>query len=146
MGFRISHPKIELELQLYEVEKLHIHEEIITESVEKLIKTFKDDMYAKHPILVDRETLIVLDGTHRTWAFKHSGYKLIPVCFMNYKNPNIMVKSWFRTIIERKKTSKDVLADLKELGYTLQETGEDELQTKIDNKKFTIGMITSHIP
>jgi hypothetical protein len=143
MGFRISHPKIELELQLYEVEKLHIHEEIITESVEKLIKTFKDDMYAKHPILVDRETLIVLDGTHRTWAFKHSGYKLIPVCFMNYKNPNIMVKSWFRTIIERKKTSKDVLADLKELGYTLQETGEDELQTKIDNKKFTIGIITS---
>ena len=29
--FRVSHHKIELELQLYEIEKLHIHEEIITE-------------------------------------------------------------------------------------------------------------------
>ena len=76
--FRILHPKIALELRLYEVEKLHIHEEIIPESVEKLIKAFKEDTYAKHPILVDKETLVVLDGMHRTWAFKHLGYKLIP--------------------------------------------------------------------
>ena len=31
MVFCVSHPKIELELQLYEIEKLHIHEEIIIE-------------------------------------------------------------------------------------------------------------------
>ncbi len=129
MVFRVSHPKIELELQLYEVEKL--------------IKAFKEDHYAKHLILVDRETLIILDCMHRTWAFKHSGYKLIPVCFMNYKNSNIMVKSWFRTIIEGQETRKDVLIDLKELGYTLQETVEDELQTKIEKKEFTIGIVTS---
>jgi len=143
MVFRVSHPKIELELQLYEIEKLHIHEEIITESVQKLIQSFKEDRYAKHPILVDKETLIVLDGTHRTWTFKHSGYKLIPVCLMNYKNPNIMVKSWFRTIIKRQETSKYLLVDLKELGYILNETVKDELKTKIDKKEFSLGIITA---
>ena len=143
MVFRVSHPKIELELQLYEIEKLHIHEEIITESVEKLIQSFKEDRYAKHPILVDKETLIVLDGTHRIWAFKHAGYKLIPVCLMNYKNPNIMVKSWFRTIIKRQETSKDLLVDLKELGYMLNETVKDELQIKIDKKEVSLGIITA---
>ncbi|RLI47884.1 hypothetical protein DRO61_07260, partial [Candidatus Bathyarchaeota archaeon] len=142
MVFRVSHPKIELELQLYEIEKLHIHEEIITESAEKLIKTFKDDEYAKHPILVDKETLVVLDGTHRIWAFKHTGYKLIPVCFMDYKNPNIIVKSWFRTITKRQETSKNVIIDIKDLGYTLRETSKDELQTRIDKNKCTICIIT----
>jgi disulfide oxidoreductase YuzD len=142
MVFRVSHPKIELELQLYEIEKLHIHEEIITESAEKLIKTFKDDEYAKHPILVDKETLVVLDGTHRIWAFKHAGYKLIPVCFMDYKNPNIIVKSWFRTITKRQETSKNVIIDIKDLGYTLRETSKDELQTRIDKNKCTICIIT----
>ena len=99
-------------------------------SAKKLVQTFKNDLYAKHPILVDRETLVVLDGTHRIWAFKHVGYKLIPICFINYKNSNIKVKSWFRTIIKRQKTSKDVLTDIKELGYTLQKTANDELQKK----------------
>jgi hypothetical protein len=122
MVFRVLHPKIELELQLYEIDKLHIHEEIIDESVQKLIKAFKNDMYAKHPILVDKETLVVLDGMHRTWAFKHLGYKLIPVCLMNYKNPHITVKSWFRTIIDEQKTG---------------------LQRKIENQEYTIGIVTS---
>ncbi len=142
MVFRISHPKIELELQLYEIEKLHIHEEIIAENIEKMVKAFKEDQYAEHPILVDRETLVILDGMHRTWAFKHLGYKLIPVCFMNYKNSNIMVKSWFRTIIKRQETSKNVLTNIKDLGYTLQETSKDELQTRIDKNKCTICIIT----
>ncbi|GAH07684.1 unnamed protein product, partial [marine sediment metagenome] len=119
-----------------------IHEEIIAENIEKMIKAFKEDQDLKHPILVDKETLIVLDGMHRTWAFKHLGYKLIPVCFMNYKNSNIMVKSWFRTIIKRQETNKDVLTNIKDLGYTLQETSKDELQTRIDNNKCTIGIIT----
>lgn len=143
MTFLVSHPKIELEIQLYEIDKLHIHEEVVNENVEKLIKAFKEDMCAKHPILVDKETLVILDGMHRTCAFKHLGYKLIPVCLLNYKNPNIIVKSWFRTIMEEQETSKNLLVNLKELGYILQETVEDELQTKIDNKKFTIGIVTS---
>jgi hypothetical protein len=143
MVFRVLHPKIELELQLYEIDKLHIHEEIIDESVQKLIKAFKNDMYAKHPILVDKETLVVLDGMHRTWAFKYLGYKLIPVCLMNYKNPHITVKSWFRTIIDEQKTGKDILSDLEGLGYMLQETGEEDLQRKIENQEYTIGIVTS---
>jgi hypothetical protein len=143
MGFHVSHPKIELELQLYEIDKLHIHEEIIDESVEKLIKAFNEDQYAKHPILVDKETLVILDGMHRTWAFKHLGFKLIPVCLMDYKNPNITVKSWFRTILNGNKTSKNIRVDLKELGYKLQETGEEELQKKIEKKFVLIGIVTS---
>jgi hypothetical protein len=143
MGFHISHPKIELELQLYEVDKLHIHEEIIQESVEKLIKAFKEDQYAKHPILVDKATLVILDGMHRTWAFKHLGYKLIPVCLMEYNNPNIIVKSWFRTIQHEQKTWKDLLTDLKELGYIIQDVKEEELQSKIRNQEALIGIVTS---
>jgi hypothetical protein len=144
MTFRISHPKIELEIQLYKIEKLHTHEEIIKESLEQLIKTLKGDLYAKHPILVDKETLLVLDGTHRTWAYKHLDYKLIPVCFMNYKNPHITLKSWFRTIIAEQELPKNLLQDLKGLDYDLQETGEEELQRKIDNKEYTIGIVTSN--
>ena len=62
---------------------------------------------------------------------------------MDYKNPNITVKSWFRTILDGNKTSKNILVDLKELGYKLQETGEEELQNKIEKKLVLIGIVTS---
>ena len=142
-SFIIKNPLIDLELKLVEIDKLHIHEEIIPDSVNKLSKAIEKDTSVMHPVLVDKKTLVVLDGMHRVWSLKHLGYKLIPVCLLDYNNPNIIIKSWFRTIEHEKKTSSDLKTDLEKLGYKLQKTTDDVMQKKINEKKYIVGIVTS---
>ena len=78
-GFSINHPLVTLEIKL-EIEKLYIHEETIVEIVERLSDEIELDAHVKHPVIVDKETLVVLDGMHRVAALQHLGCKLIPVC------------------------------------------------------------------
>ena len=143
MGYLISHPRLELEIKLEEIEKLYIHEEIIPEIVERLSDEIKRDAHVKHPVIVDKETLVVLDGMHRVAALQHLGCKLIPVCLVNYNNPNITVASWFRTIENKQKTDKNILKDLEKLGYSLQEIADNELERKIYGREIIVGIITS---
>lgn len=141
MGYLISHPRLELEIKLEEIEKLYIHEEIIPEIVEWLSSEIKRGTY-KHPVIVDKETLVVLDGMHRVAALQHLRYKLIPVCLLNYNNPYITVRSWFRTIENGQKTGESVRKDL-ESGYNLQEIANNELKRKIYDREVIIGIVTS---
>ena len=140
--YLISHPRLELEIKLEEIKKLYIHEEIIPEIVEWLSGEIKRDMY-KHPVIVDKETLVVLDGMHRVAALQHLGYKLIPVCLVNYNNPSITVGSWFRTIENGQKTGENVRKDLEESGYNLQEIADNELKRKMYDREIIIGIVTS---
>ncbi|MDH5389556.1 MAG: ParB N-terminal domain-containing protein [Candidatus Bathyarchaeota archaeon] len=138
----ISHPGLELEIKIEEIKKLYIHEEIIPEIVDWLSFEIKWNTY-KHPVIVDKETLVVLDGMHRVAALQHLGYKLIPVCLVNYSNPSITVRSWFRTIENGQKTGENVRKDLEELGYNLQEIANNELKRRMHDREIIIGIVTS---
>ena len=138
----ISHPGLELEIKIEEIKKLYIHEEIIPEIVDWLSFEIKWNTY-KHPVIVDKETLVVLDGMHRVAALQHLGYKLIPVCLVNYSNPSITVRSWFRTIENGQKTGENVSKDLEELGYNLQEIANNELKRRMHDREIIIGIVTS---
>jgi hypothetical protein len=133
---------LELEIKIEEIKKLYIHEEIIPEIVDWLSFEIKWNMY-KHPVIVDKETLVVLDGMHRVAALQHLGYKLIPVCLVNYSNPSITVRSWFRTIENGQKTGENVRKDLEELGYNLQEITNNELKRRMHDREIIIGIVTS---
>ena len=133
---------MELEIKIEEIKKLYIHEEIIPEIVDWLSFEIKWNMY-KHPVIVDKETLVVLDGMHRVAALQHLGYKLIPVCLVNYSNPSITVRSWFRTIENGQKTGENVRKDLEELGYILQEIANNELKRRMHDREIIIGIVTS---
>ena len=143
MGYLISHPRLELEIKLEELEDLYIHEEIIAEIVERLSNEIERDAYVKHPVIVDKETLVVLDGMHRVAALQRLGCKLIPACLVNYNNPNITVGSWFRTIENGQKTGENLRRDLEESGYGLQEIAGNELERKMYDREVMVGIVTS---
>lgn len=85
-------------MRLVEIDSLRLHEEIQPKLLDQLIKALEQDKVLNHPIIVDRGTLTVLDGHHRTEALRELGYIYIPVCALDYMNPKILVKSWYRTI------------------------------------------------
>jgi hypothetical protein len=142
MGYIISHPKLVLEITLEEIKRLYIHEETIPKLVECLFNEFKQNN-CKHPVIVDKETFVVLDGIHRIIALQRLGYKLVPVCLVNYNNPNITLGSWFRTIEIGTKRVENVLKSLRKLGYSLKKIKDNEMKKKIRDKEIIFGIVTS---
>ena len=88
--------KLELKITLVEVDKLHIHEEIIPKILSSLVEKIKNDGVWTDPIIVDEKTMIVLDGVHRVAAAEKLGFKYIPVCLVDYDNPSIELHTWSR--------------------------------------------------
>jgi hypothetical protein len=93
-------------VEIVEINKLKEHEEIDANHLKKLIKEIKSDKILKRPIVVDKNTNIILDGTHRFNALKALGCKKIPSVLVNYRSPKIKVLVWRKG---EKITKKDVI-------------------------------------
>jgi len=90
---------------IVELNQLKEHEEINKEYLEKLKQEIRLDGILKDPIIVDKNTKIILDGHHRFNSIKQLGYKKILVYFVDYTSPKIRVLSRRK----RKVTKKDVI-------------------------------------
>jgi hypothetical protein len=141
MGYIISHPRLKLEIKLEKIRKLFFHEEVIPELVEKISRGFRKNII-ENPVIVDKDTLVVLDGIHRIVALNDLGYKLVPVCLVNYENPMITVGSWFRIIEKDDKTKENLRKDLEKSGFVLQEIVSDDITKKMKDREISIGIVT----
>ena len=101
MGFTILHPHINLEITLEEVNTLFFHEQILESLLRGLVTELVSDQCFRHPIIVDRQSRVVLDGTHRLTAARELGCRFIPVCLVDYDNPNVVIGCWQRVISPR---------------------------------------------
>jgi len=121
--FTITHPLLSFKITLHELDKLHVHEEIIPELVENLARKISDDGSFFHPIVVERGHSVVLDGMHRVAASKKIGFRYIPVCLVDYDNPNIQVGSWYRLF--QNPSLQEALEVCLGLGLSVQEGSFD---------------------
>lgn len=70
------------------------HEKINKNHLRVLFNQIKQDGVINDPIIVDKNTLIILDGHHRFNVLKKLGFSTIPVYFVDYKSKKIKVSSW----------------------------------------------------
>jgi hypothetical protein len=96
MGVIIDTPQIRMEIKFVAIESLYTHEETIPTALNQLKKELHDEGILKHPIIVDTETYVVLDGMHRVAALKSLNCKIAPVCLVDYQNPAIELYAWYR--------------------------------------------------
>jgi len=109
---------LQLNIALIETEKLILHEEIIPESLERLRNNIKFDNIIHSPVIVDSNSLVILDGAHRVTALKSLGCRYTPVCLVDYYNQEIKLDRWCRTFRGDIKTD-DVIFRAQELGVTI---------------------------
>ncbi len=83
-----------LEITLIELKKLRAHERLDLVRLKQLTREIESDRILKFAIAVDKDTRIILDGHHRLGALRELGCKRIPVIFMNYRESQIILKSW----------------------------------------------------
>lgn len=97
-AYIIDHEGLILEIAIIDSSKLFLHEETIPEQLEKLKSSLKESRILQAPIIVDRNSMVVLDGMHRVTALREIGCKLIMVCLVDYLDSRITLGRWCRTI------------------------------------------------
>lgn len=70
------------------------HEETKLKQFEKLKNEIQRDGILKKPIAVDKNTNIILDGHHRFNAIRSMGLTKIPVIFVDYNSPDVVMRPW----------------------------------------------------
>ncbi|MFA5743061.1 MAG: ParB N-terminal domain-containing protein [Candidatus Paceibacterota bacterium] len=70
---------MEAEIKIVKTSSLKQHEMIREDHLKELIEEIRGDGYINDPIIVDRNTKIILDGHHRFNAIKFLGLALSPV-------------------------------------------------------------------
>ncbi|TEU09413.1 ABC transporter ATP-binding protein [Candidatus Bathyarchaeota archaeon] len=141
--FTITHPLLSFKITLHELDKLHVHEEIIPELVENLARKISDDGSFFHPIVVERGHSVVLDGMHRVAASKKIGFRYIPVCLVDYDNTNIQVGSWYRLF--QNPSLQEALEVCVGLGLSVQEGSFDGHLKLIERREAIAALFTSEL-
>jgi len=101
-----------VELGIAHVDELFLHEEIVPEALNRLINSLKRSNVQSDPIIVDKKSNVVLDGTHRVSAFREMGYPYILVAYVDYNHRMIELKRWFRVLNGPEEALLDALRDV----------------------------------
>jgi hypothetical protein len=96
--FLIRHEKLDLRISLWPLRLLLLHEETIPDRVVELKAAFSRDGVARDPVIVDRDSAVVLDGMHRVAALGELRCSYIPGCSVDYMDPSIRVAVWYRVL------------------------------------------------
>jgi hypothetical protein len=97
--FVIRHKKLDLRIYLSSTDNLLLHEETIADRVFELKREFLHDQVVRDPVVVDTDSSVVLDGMHRVVALRELECACIPVCGVDYLDPNIKVGTWYRSVM-----------------------------------------------
>jgi hypothetical protein len=134
----IDYEDFEMALSLVEVNRLHPHEEIQPKLLNQLVKALRKDKVLKHPIIVDRNSLTVLDGNHRTEALRQLGCTFVPTCMVDYMTPRIKVECWYRSIGMGNSRNK---SNLLEVFWNFSKSKADVTENNPDLER-TIALLT----
>jgi len=124
-SYKLTSRDVCLEISLVDIDKLHIHEEVIPEAVDELAQSITKDTVLRHPVMVDNKSLVVLDGMHRVAAAKKIGCLRMPVCLLDYNDPAIGLFGWYRTL-KGKGAEENAVELARKIGITLKESSYEE--------------------
>ncbi len=107
-----------MEVSIAEVSSLKPHEETIPEIEKSLMAQILNSKMFRHPIIVDKETNVILDGMHRHKIALQLRLRYIPVIYVKYQDPSIRILRWWRASkVEDKKIVLNLISNfmLKEI-------------------------------
>jgi len=79
---------------LVEARALLPHEEVEGDRLARLTEEIRRDGHLRQPVLVDRGSMVILDGHHRVRALQTLGCLLVPAYLVDYRSQEIQVWPW----------------------------------------------------
>ena len=90
------------------VSVLRPHEETIPARVKTIASEMSRDKVQKDPIIVDQDTLAVLDGMHRLAAFSALGVENAVCCAVDYSSRAVSLARWARVYVVKGTTIREL--------------------------------------
>jgi hypothetical protein len=133
LQYKINYNDFEIELTILKIEELYPHEEIDEKILKKMLKETEEKGMLYHPIIVDKNSLVILDGTHRFVLLKKLNCKFIPVVLVDYNNKRIQVEKWIRKVyLQNPITIKNKIFEIfKRYNYKILEDEKSSLYDRI---------------
>ena len=78
---------IEHKISLVSIERVRPHERAVEGRVRELLRDLEATLILRKPVVVDEETLTLLDGHHRLQALRRLGVELVPAALVRYSDP-----------------------------------------------------------
>ena len=125
VSFTIDGDGIRLDIALVEIDELLLHEATISGSLDGLMEEIERSGILRSPVIVGRESLVVLDGMHRMEALRKLGCRFMCVCLVDYASPGIKVDRWCR-VISSPIPIEDFISRFGELGVITRAGGSPD--------------------
>ena len=123
-SYSINSDGFRLDIVLVETESLRLHEDTILSSLDLVFKDIKMSRLLKSPVIVDGDSLVVLDGMHRVEALKRLDCKFTCVCLVDYMSPRIKVDRWCR-VVSRPIDINEFSSKFGELKVVMEHAGDE---------------------
>jgi len=131
-GYSIAGSRIPILITLRKTSDLKPHEETVAADLKTLVEALRANPVLRHPIIADRRTGIVLDGTHRLAAIKQLRCNFIPSALVDYDDPQITIEKWFRQFSGS--NVRNLEKDLRRLGP--KEVTHDECEDGLSKRRW----------
>jgi len=96
MSFELSKSDLDYQIAILPQKSLKLHEAVVDDHVMELLDAIDRQGMIRDPVIVDRETDVVLDGMHRVTAIRRLGLRGVPVCQVDYRATAIEIGGWLR--------------------------------------------------
>ncbi|MCR4397562.1 MAG: ParB N-terminal domain-containing protein [Firmicutes bacterium] len=81
----------EYRFALLEIDRLRPHEQVDERRLEELQKEIDRDGVVRQPIMVESQSMVILDGHHRVRALARLGCTVVPSYLVDYSDPGVAV-------------------------------------------------------
>ncbi len=139
--FKLEAQGLELNIAIESIDRVSIHEEIVPELLDELMREIKSSGAARDPVIVDSGSRVVLDGMHRVAALRELGCRCLPVCLVDYRSPKVRVGCWYRTIKGEVGEVK-FLNIFKLLGLEVRHSSLEEAVRALEDREATAALLT----
>ena len=125
---------------MIDMDELKPHEEIVEATVTKLVNAVQSEGLLRDPLMIDKESYVVLDGMHRYNALRRMKCHFAPCCLLDYNSPLIKVGAWFRLFFV---DNPDLLSDRflsgSKFTYSKHKRNDDKFNYETDTIILTRG-------
>lgn len=128
-------PYLDHPVELVKISDLLPHEMTIRSEIEWLMNDLNIRKELIWPILVDKNTNLILDGHHRVFALRELGYEKIPAHILDYDEDMIKLDTWYPVI---NIPINELIIILKQIKVRIKKIENNNLNYKLlKSRKFT---------
>jgi hypothetical protein len=88
----------QIDLRIKPISELRPHEETVERLSEKLARALVKEGVQRDPVVVDRASGTILDGTHRVEALRRTGAVVVLAYVLDYRDPRVSLYRWCRLV------------------------------------------------